>query len=311
MRFIVLAILGFLATHSLWAEELYYPETHMLMTCDAAVEASFVKNDGDYFWIKIKHVYRLDGHKMKPHDFIRIKQVYQSYAVGPYNFYKYRYARFYLQFRENEWRLYNSSTQGAKRTLTDSLHFDFEFSRVALPAHEFRRSIKEFVKHYAFNPENGKIETELLAGEIEHLKSTNAFILAFTNDYIEEPVYVEEPAAELEHLETPLLPCGILESPPVFAQGAGDSALAVFLTDSVRYPVELLESGITGRVFAQIVIDNQGQIQSTKILRGLGPLFDQEVERLIATMPIWFPAKQRGEVRACEMVLPFAFKLEE
>jgi len=309
MRFIVLAILGFLTTPSLWAEELYYPEIHMLMTCDAAVEASFVKNDGDFFWIKVKHVYRLDGHDMKPHDFIRIKQVYQSYSVGPYNFSRYHHARFYLQFKEDEWRLYNGSTQGARQTLVDTLSFDFEFTRTRLPANEFRRCIKEFVKHYKFNTVSGVIETELFQEEVDQLKSTNAFVAAFTQDLIEEPVYLEEPKEESRHARAPLLPCGILETPPVFAQGAGDTVLVAFLTDSLRYPAELIESGISGRVYAQILINATGQIDSTTILRGLGPLFDDEVKRVINTMPPWTPALQRGKSQACEMVLPFRFKL--
>ena len=90
----------------------------------------------------------------------------------------------------------------------------------------------------------------------------------------------------------------------------GNTALLEWLDENMRYPDELADSCIQGRVIVTFVINEDGHISDEKILRSLDPLLDAEALRLVRAMPRWSPGRQFGKVVKVRYCLPINFKLK-
>ena len=112
-----------------------------------------------------------------------------------------------------------------------------------------------------------------------------------------EEVVVEE--------EVPFL---IVEEPATF-QGGDITKFSEWVQKNIKYPAEYAETTISGKVIAQFSIDAKGKIVDIKILRGLDPLLDNEVIRVLQSSPLWKPAKQSGRAVKQQFTIPVVFKL--
>ena len=101
----------------------------------------------------------------------------------------------------------------------------------------------------------------------------------------------------------------VVEEMPNFP--GGEEALVKFLATNVKYPVVAMENGIQGKVFVQIIIDENGKVIEPKILRGVDPVLDQEAIRVVTAMPAWKPGKQRGRNVRVSYTVPINFVLQE
>ena len=99
----------------------------------------------------------------------------------------------------------------------------------------------------------------------------------------------------------------VVEEMPNFP--GGEEALVKFLATNVKYPVVAMENGIQGKVFVQIIIDENGKVIEPKILRGVDPVLDQEAIRVVTAMPAWKPGKQRGRNVRVSYTVPINFVL--
>jgi len=88
--------------------------------------------------------------------------------------------------------------------------------------------------------------------------------------------------------------------PPLFH--GGREAFQKFLVDSLRYPKQAIKQGIQGTVFVTFVIDRDGTPLNVKILRGIGGGCDEEVIRLVESMPKWTPGKRGGKPSLFKLV---------
>ena len=79
----------------------------------------------------------------------------------------------------------------------------------------------------------------------------------------------------------------------------GDAALWIF-SKNLIYPNIARENGIQGRVIASFIVEKDGSISNIQIVRGIGGGCQEEVLRLISTMPKWKPAKHQGVVVRCK-----------
>ena len=100
----------------------------------------------------------------------------------------------------------------------------------------------------------------------------------------------------------------IVEVPPVFP--GGEKAMFEYLSRNIKYPVEAQKQKIEGRVTMQSVVDDEGKITSTRIIRSVDPLLDAEAIRIITSMPNWTPGKQGGKNVSVRYVLPIQFRLQ-
>ena len=91
----------------------------------------------------------------------------------------------------------------------------------------------------------------------------------------------------------------------------GQEKLAEFLNANIKYPAKAKRKNIQGKVFVEFVVWKDGQIKDVKVKRGVHPLLDAEAVRVIKKMPLWIPARQRGENVNARFILPINFRLSE
>ncbi|MFZ4401250.1 MAG: energy transducer TonB [Bacteroidales bacterium] len=99
----------------------------------------------------------------------------------------------------------------------------------------------------------------------------------------------------------------IVEKAPEFP--GGDKARVKFLIKNLVYPKTARETGIEGTVFISFVVETDGSISHSKVIRGIGGGCDEEAIRVIKLMPKWEPGKQSGKNVRVQFNMPFKFTL--
>ncbi|WP_240635353.1 energy transducer TonB [Hymenobacter rigui] len=88
----------------------------------------------------------------------------------------------------------------------------------------------------------------------------------------------------------------------------GRKGVLSFLKENLHYP-----EGATseGKVFVTFTVAADGRVKNASIVKGLEPLLDQEVLRVIKLMPAWNPGNQQGRAVDVRYTLPITFSLTE
>lgn len=89
----------------------------------------------------------------------------------------------------------------------------------------------------------------------------------------------------------------------------GDEACFRWIKDHIKYPKECIEKEIQGRVQISFVVEKDGSITDTKVLRSIHPLLSEEALRVVKAMPKWAPAKVKGQTVRSRFNLPVSFRL--
>ena len=89
----------------------------------------------------------------------------------------------------------------------------------------------------------------------------------------------------------------------------GMQELLKYLQKNIQYPQDAKEKGIHGRVIVQFIVEKDGNIKDTKVIRGVDSSLDNEALRVINAMPKWEPGKHNGEAVSVKYTVPVAFKL--
>ncbi len=100
----------------------------------------------------------------------------------------------------------------------------------------------------------------------------------------------------------------VVEEMPQFPGGA--PALLEFLSKNIRYPKEAFESNVQGRVLATFVVEKDGSISETKVVKAVDPMLDEEAIRVLNSMPNWTPGKQSGKAVRVKYTVPINFRLD-
>lgn len=97
----------------------------------------------------------------------------------------------------------------------------------------------------------------------------------------------------------------IIDFPDTMAEfPGGNTALMDFVKKNFKMPVELKDTTIQGRVYVRFVIERNGSVSHPRILRGLHPLIDREVTRMVLSMPKWAPAKMKDQYVRSQFTIP-------
>ena len=102
----------------------------------------------------------------------------------------------------------------------------------------------------------------------------------------------------------------VAEEMPEFP-GGGMSAFMDYIKTNMRYPASAKENGTQGRVTVQFVVDEDGSIKDSKVLRSVDKDMDAAALRLINTMPKWKPGRQKGQPVAVKFTVPVMFRLDD
>lgn len=99
-------------------------------------------------------------------------------------------------------------------------------------------------------------------------------------------------------------------NPPKFPGGTQE--LSRFLGSRIRYPKSARESGITGTVFVQFVVRDDGNITDVKTVgKTVGGGIDEEAIRVVKDMPKWTPGTNDGKPVSVHFNLPIRFSVSE
>lgn len=101
---------------------------------------------------------------------------------------------------------------------------------------------------------------------------------------------------------------GVVEQMPSFR--GGQQKLMEYLAANTRYPKELAEACIQGRVIVTFVVEKDGSISNVKVAKSVDPLLDKEAVRVVSSMPKWLPGKQNGVTYRVKYTLPVTFRLK-
>ena len=89
----------------------------------------------------------------------------------------------------------------------------------------------------------------------------------------------------------------------------GYEALIEYLNRNLSYPKEARQRGLQGKVLISFIVGKTGEVSSVSIIRGIGGGCDEEVVRVIESMPDWQPANKGNKPVSVKMVIPVCFKL--
>ena len=83
-----------------------------------------------------------------------------------------------------------------------------------------------------------------------------------------------------------------------------------FLGKNIKYPEQMKQKKVEGKVFVTFVIEKDGSISNIKILREPGYGSGKESVRVMKLSPKWIPGEQNGKKVRVQYTLPITFTLK-
>ena len=81
------------------------------------------------------------------------------------------------------------------------------------------------------------------------------------------------------------------------------------LQKDIRYPERARKAGIEGRVIVQFIVNEKGEVEQPRVIRGIGGGCDEEALRAVENAR-FNPGKQRGKPVRVQYSLPVIFRLQ-
>lgn len=81
------------------------------------------------------------------------------------------------------------------------------------------------------------------------------------------------------------------------------------LQQEVRYPEKALRANIEGRVYVQFIVNEKGEVENPRVIRGIGGGCDEEAIRVVK-MAEFKPGLQRGRPVRVQFQLPVIFRIK-
>jgi TonB family protein len=92
---------------------------------------------------------------------------------------------------------------------------------------------------------------------------------------------------------------------------AGQEELLSFLKENTFYPDIAFRAQVEGKVMVGFVVEKDGNVTNTCIVKGLGGGCDEEALRVTRLMGKWINSKNNGNPARQRMVIPFKFSLND
>ncbi|GAB5416426.1 MAG: hypothetical protein Crog4KO_09870 [Crocinitomicaceae bacterium] len=89
----------------------------------------------------------------------------------------------------------------------------------------------------------------------------------------------------------------------------GTKALNQYFIQNLQYPQEVIDQGISGKVYLQITLTNLGNVEEVQVIRSEpeSPEMEKEIMRVCVNMPQWEPAQRRGIYVPSRATFPVQF----
>ena len=91
----------------------------------------------------------------------------------------------------------------------------------------------------------------------------------------------------------------------------GDKACMAWLKEHIKYPKDCLKEKIEGRVQVSFIVEEDGSIDSIKVLRSPHPSLSEEAIRVVKEMPKFVPSKWMNNCIRSRFMLPVNFRLPQ
>lgn len=128
---------------------------------------------------------------------------------------------------------------------------------------------------------------------------------------VEEPIdiLVEEPVLDFAEYMPSFGDCDAYEMSKEEYKACSDAALLSYFAKRINYPARARENDIEGRVILKFVVNEKGEIQNPKVLKGVAGGCSEEALRVLESMPLWKPGRHGGKNVKVHFTLPVSFKL--
>lgn len=102
----------------------------------------------------------------------------------------------------------------------------------------------------------------------------------------------------------------VVEEMPEFP--GGPMEMMKYIQKNIQYPAMAREAGISGKCFLKFVVNGDGTISDSQILKGVPgcPECDKEAMRVVKSMPKWKAGKQNGRSVPVYFNLPINFTIK-
>ncbi len=99
----------------------------------------------------------------------------------------------------------------------------------------------------------------------------------------------------------------ICDKMPDFPEGP--IALMNYIEENIKYPTELEEQGIGGRVIIEFIVEKDGTLSNHRVVRGIHKTLNADAMRIFqdAKMPKWIPGEENGEKVRVKYNLPVRY----
>jgi TonB family protein len=98
------------------------------------------------------------------------------------------------------------------------------------------------------------------------------------------------------------------EKMPAFP--GGNSALSLFLSKNAKYPEKARAEGLSGKVFVEFVVLEDGTISNPTVIRSSNPIFDQSALGAVRKLQKFDPGMQGGKAVAVKMTIPVVYRID-
>ncbi len=88
-----------------------------------------------------------------------------------------------------------------------------------------------------------------------------------------------------------------------------EGGLPLYLSKNIHYPDKASKMGIEGKVWVQLIIENNGKVSNVELSKGIGFGCDEEALRVISQMPDWIPGENNGKKVRVRMKVSVNFRL--
>jgi TonB family protein len=152
-------------------------------------------------------------------------------------------------------------------------------------------------QYKSFNP--GDCKSMLMLGPVASVakygdKGKNGVIIINKTTTDDSPVYYTDDAIFMKAEVMPEFPGGM-------------KAMMDWMSTKLTYPEELKPKNIHGFVMINFLVNNQGKVVKTKVLKSLDPQLDQLALNTINQMPEWKPGTCNGKPVNVVFTLPVRF----
>ena len=105
--------------------------------------------------------------------------------------------------------------------------------------------------------------------------------------------------------------CGAYEDNSEDKRKCSNLALVTFIAQNIEYPELAKQSGLEGTVYVGFVVDKEGKVGQTEVLRDIGEGCGEAALAVLRSMPLWEPARHLGEAVAVKLNLPIQFFMKD